>query len=154
MEFYLTGSEVPLPLYCAPVLWTRAQSWAVRQEGHVRVWRCCGEARAALRLAVSRAEYSAHSHRLMSPCLIPVCSAAHPLVKTCPANGPIGGDLAWTGSDVPASLKCTVSPQILSTTSSSCECRQGVPAAPLRRDASPVNIQTDKSAPDSVSEQM
>lgn len=62
---------------------------------------------------------SAHSHHLMSPRQIPVCSAAHPPVKTCPASGPIGDAAAWTGSDVPASVKCTVSPQILSTTSSS-----------------------------------
>lgn len=37
---------------------------------------------------------AALSHRLMSPRLIPHCSGAHPLVKTCPAGGPIGCDLA------------------------------------------------------------
>lgn len=63
------------------------------------------------------AEHGALIHRLMSPRLIPLCSVAHPLVKTCPTGGPIGGVLTWTGSDV--QLKCIVSPQILSTTSSS-----------------------------------
>lgn len=30
------------------------------------------------------------NHRLMSLCMIAVRSAAHPLVKTCPAGGPMG----------------------------------------------------------------
>lgn len=85
----------------------KSQSWC---------W-CCGETRALLLRAVSREILQEKNNRLMSLCLIAVHSAAYPLVKTCPAGGPMGEWLCagrkWRL--VPASVKCTVSPQMLST---------------------------------------
>lgn len=85
----------------------KSQSWC---------W-CCGENRALLLRAVSREILQEKNNRLMSLCLIAVHSAAYPLLKTCPAGGPMGEWLC-TGRKwrlVPASVKCTVSPQMLST---------------------------------------
>lgn len=122
----------------------------------VRVCRCRGERPASAAFWLFPERNIAHNHRLMSPCLVPVCSAAHQLVKTCPSSGPIGDDPAWTGSDVWGSCLCKVyrvTTNIIHTpTSLLCQCRQGVPAAPLRRDVSAAKqiIKADQSAPDFI----
>lgn len=49
----------------------------------------------------------------------------------CP-GAPIGSDPAWTGSDVPASGKCTVSPQNIIHNILLCQRRRGVRAIPVQ----------------------
>lgn len=95
--------------YFAQILGIAAQIPADKPDDKYAIWIWGGEPVQRCVLAVRRAGTAHTNHRLMSPCLIPVCSAAHPLVKTCPGpRGPIGDELP-RGQEVtrgvPASVK-------------------------------------------------
>lgn len=84
---------------------------------------------------------AALSHRLITARLVLHGSGTHPLVKTCPASGPIGGDLAWAGSDVLAEVYGVTANIIHNILA--CECRQGISATRLVLRVPALNTQTE-----------